>query len=210
MRGTVQVFVEGGGSGNTQQHSDFRHGWSTFLSELRIIAQDNGYESLKIVRGKGRAMTFESFKKHKKKSPDDLCVLLVDSETSAPFTTNVWDIVRNHEGDGWQKPAWATEQHLYLMAHFVETWLLTDQEALRTFFRKGFNAKPLPTTDLENRSKGDVNKALHEATKNAQRGAYRHGQAHEIIELVCPERVKTLSHGKRLFEEMNQLLTKRT
>jgi len=206
LKRTVQVFIEGGGDGNSRQHSNFRQGWSKFLSELRTIAQSNGYDALKIIRGGGRGRAFKSFKNHRKSLPNDLCVLLVDSETLAPITTNVWDIVKNRKGDGWEKPNWANEKHLYLMAHMVETWLLTDQEALQAFFRNGFNANPLPTTDLENRPTQDINRALQAATKNAQRGAYRHGQSHEIIELVRPERVKTLPHGNRLFEKMEELL----
>ena len=92
------------------------------------------------------------------------------------------------------------------MTHFVETWLLTDHDALVRFFKRGFAAKYLPTTELEERSKDDVEKALKKATKDCQRGCYRHGQAHEVIEKVAPEKVKTLFHGSRLFEEMDKLI----
>jgi len=199
------VFVEGGAKGRTE-NSDFRRGWGTFLSELRNVAQVHGYHTLSIVRGFGRKETFESFKNHKIRCPEDLCILLVDSETSAPSNVPVWDVVKNRKDDGWQRPTWATERHLYLMAHMVETWLLTDQEALQLFFKRGFDASRLPTTNLETRSKRDVDDALERATKTAQRGSYRHGQAHEIIEIVRPEKVKTLYHGKRLFEKMDELI----
>jgi len=45
------------------------------------------------------------------------------------------------------------------MVHFVETWLLTDQEALEKFFRGGLNLKTLPTTNLEARSKKEIEDA---------------------------------------------------
>lgn len=92
------------------------------------------------------------------------------------------------------------------MVHFVETWLLTDQDALERFFKKGFKRKPLPTTNLEGRSKDEIEQALKRATQNSKKGAYKHGQAHEIIELVRPERVKTLSHGQRLFDTLGELI----
>lgn len=114
--------------------------------------------------------------------------------------------MKNRKGDGWSRPSWATDRHLYLMTHFVETWLLTDHDALVRFFKRGFAAKYLPTTKLEERSKDDVEKALKKATKDCQRGCYRHGQAHEVIEKVAPEKVKTLFHGSRLFEEMDKLI----
>ena len=133
-------------------------------------------------------------------------MLLVDAEMIVPTNSKVWDIVAQREGDKWQRPDWAKEEHLYLMVAFVETWLLTDQEALATFFKRGFNPKPLPTTDLENRSKDDVENVLKRATKDCKNGPYRHGQAHEVIEYMCPEKVQSLSHGKRLFESLSNLI----
>ncbi len=205
MKRRVRIYVEGGATGRTAD-ADFRRGWGRFLSELRDLAQANGYHTLEIVRGKDRAATFKRFKDYRNEFPNDLCVLLVDAETDAPSSVPVWEVVRNRPGDGWQRPNWASERHLYLMAHFVETWLLTDQDALQSFFRKGFDARGLPKTNLETRSKNDVNHALERATRNAQRGSYKHGQAHEVIEIVRPEKVKALYHGKRLFEKMDELI----
>jgi hypothetical protein len=92
------------------------------------------------------------------------------------------------------------------MVHFVETWLLTDQDALKRFFKGGFNPKPLPTMNLEARSKGEIDQALKKATEGSSRGPYRHGQANEIIELVSPDRVRTLLHGERLFVSLKTLI----
>ena len=39
------------------------------------------------------------------------------------------------------------------MVYFVETWLLTDQDALQKYFKQGFKQGLLPTTNLEARSK---------------------------------------------------------
>jgi hypothetical protein len=158
------------------------------------------------VRGKGRARTFDSFSKHNMGHPDDLCVLLVDAETVVPQNNHVWDVVARRAEDRWQRPPWATENHLYLMVHFVETWLLADQDALQTFFGRDFNRRPLPTTDLESRSKDEIETALHKATKDSSKGAYRHGQAHEIIGIIKPERVKQLWHGRRLFHSLSNLI----
>ena len=201
MKRHVRVYVEGGAEGKTAD-SDFRRGWKKFLLELHELARDNGYHSLEIVRGKGRARTFSLFAKHKNSYPQDLCVLLADSETAVPAGADVWSIVANRPGDKWQRPAWATEKHLYLMVHFVETWLLTDQDALQQYFKKAFKKDPLPKSNLEARSKADIEAALKKATN----GAYRHGQAHEVIELVDPDCVKTLHHGNRLFTTLSKFI----
>lgn len=199
----VRVYIEGGATGKTAD-SDFRRGWKQFLSGLHELAREHGYHSLEIVRGKARGNAFNLFVKHKEIRPHDLLVLLADSETTVPSNTNVWKIVRDR--DKWQKPVWATDRHLYLMVHFVETWLLTDQEALKQFFKQGLNLKALPTSNLEDRSKMEIEKALKQATKETKKGPYTHGQAHEIIALVNPENVKTLMHGKRLFTTLRKLI----
>jgi len=201
----VRVYIEGGAEGKTAD-SDFRRGWKKFLTELHETARTNGYHSLEVVRGKGRDNAFHRFKTHIKECPNDLCVLLADSETEVPEGTHVWDIVAQRKGDKWQRPGWVSERHLYLMVVFVETWLLTDPEALQAFFKKDFDARSLPTTNLEERSKDDVERALKQATEKCKNGPYRHGQAHEIIEIVRPERVRTLRHGLRLFEELDNLI----
>ena len=201
----VRVYIEGGAEGKTADN-DFRRGWKKFLHKLHVLAMKSGYQSLEVVRGKGRSEAFRGFCKYRIHHPNDLCVLLVDAEKVVPNGANVWDIVRQREGDGWQRPDWAKEDHLYLMVAFVETWLLTDQEALAIFFKSGFNPKCLPTTNLEIRSKNDIENALKKATKNCKNGPYSHGQAHEIIEFMCPEKVQCLCHRKRLFETLKNLI----
>lgn len=205
MSRSVRVYIEGGATGRIAD-STFRYGWKRFLNELHVLARENGYHSLEVVRGKGRARTFDRFTKYNKRFPQDLCVLLVDAETAVPKGARIWDIVANRKGDNWKRPPWATEKHLFLMVHFVETWLLTDQNALQQFFKRGLDLKPLPTTNLEARSKQEIEAALKKATQLSSKGAYKHGQAHEIIGTVAPERVKTLTHGQRLFSCLSSLI----
>lgn len=205
MKKHVRVYIEGGAKGRTDD-SDFRHGWKNFLIELHVLARNNDYQSLEVVRGKGRRETFDRFRKYQAEHENDLRVLLVDAETAVPEGSRVWDIVAHREGDKWQRPPWATERHLYLMVHFVETWLLTDQNALQNFFKQGFISRRLPTTNLEGRSKQDIIQALKAATRGSSKGSYRHSHAHKIIETVCPDRVRTLNHGRRLFETLGGLI----
>jgi len=203
VRRHVRIYIEGGAEGRTAD-SDFRRGWKKFLIEIHELARDQGYHSLEVVRGKGRGNAFSRFAKHKNDCPDDLCVLLADSEVAVPANANVWKVVATR--DKWEQPSWATDRHLYLMVHFVETWLLTDQDALQEFFNGNLNLKVLPTTNLESRSKKDIEDALGRATRNTKKGPYRHGQAHEIMEIVSPTRVKTLQHGNRLFASLSRLI----
>ena len=209
VRSCIRVYVEGGAQGKTAD-SDFRRGWKKFLNELHELARANGYHSLEVVRGKGRSTTFRRFTRHKTAHSNDLCVLLVDAETAVQEHTDVWDVIARRTEDHWQRPSWATQSYLYLMVQFVETWLLTDQDALQKFFGRDFNRTHLPTTNLEARSKGEIERALDKATRNSSKGPYRHGQAHEIIGIVDPDKVKTLRHGRRLFDSLGDLIRNET
>lgn len=183
VRKHVRVYIEGGAEGKTADN-DFRRGWKKFLRELHELARENGYQSLEPVRGKGRGNAFKKFKDHRMKYPNDLCVLLVDSETHVPDDALVWNVVAQREGDKWVRPEWACEAHLYLMVEMAETWLLTDQEALQNFFdtryEKNFKVRDLPATNLEGRSKSEIDAVLEKATQKCKKGSYQHGQAHEI------------------------------
>lgn len=55
---------------------------------------------------------------------------------------------------------------------------------------------------LESRSKSEIEQALKKATANA----YQHGDSHFVLEYVHPDRVKTLSHGSRLFDTLSSLI----
>jgi hypothetical protein len=201
------LYIEGGAEGRASD-SDFRRGWKIFLNELHQLARQMNFDSLEVVRGKGRANAYNMFKSSKTTHPYDLCVLLVDSEMEVAPGRHVWEVVAQRQGDHWKRPQWAHSDHLFLMVQMVETWLLTDHDALRSFFKeRGFETRHLPTTDLENRSKDDINEALRKATKSTGKGPYRHGQAHEILEYVRPDRVKTLTHAKRLFDTMERMIS---
>jgi hypothetical protein len=203
----VRVYIEGGAEGRIADN-EFRQNWKKFLSELHETARNTGnYHKLDVIRLKGRSNAFDRFKKAKIEFPDDLCVLLVDSETVVlPLNKSVWDVVKQRKEDNWDRPDWATEKHLYLMVPFLETWLLTDPEALGRFFKRGFESKDLPTNNLESRSKDDIDAALKKATRNSK-VKYRHGLGNIIIGDVHPDNVKTLHHGKRLFDCLSELIT---
>jgi Domain of unknown function (DUF4276) len=205
VKRSVRVYIEGGATGSTAD-SDFRRGWKKFLNELHELARNQGFHRLDVVRGKGRSNTYNSFCAHKIKYSEDLCVLLVDSETSVLEYEKLWDVVKKREGDQWERPHWATESHIYFMVPFVEAWLLTDHDALKSFFGQKFDLTAIPTTDLENRTKIDIERALKKATSKTKKGSYRHGDSHSIIENTRPEKVKTLRHGRRLFESLGALI----
>lgn len=208
MKGYVRLYIEGGAEGR-EAGSLFRRGWRLFLKELDQLARDSGYEKLDIVRGRGRADAYKGFVRYSARFPGDLPVLLVDSEVLVPAGTRLWDLVARNPADRWARPPWATERHIYFMAHSVETWLLTDHDALAQFYKRDFNPDALPTVNLEGRSKKEIFEALKRATQKSKSRRYEHSHAFEIMEHLRPDRVKTLFHGNRLFEELPKLIAGR-
>lgn len=116
----VRLYIEGGAEGRVS-NGDFRRCWKIFLNEIHLLARQHGFHSLEVVRGKGRSNTYHKFTKHHSVYPDDLCAILVDAETAVPDGSCLWDIVKNRQGDKWERPTWATESHLYFMVHYLET-----------------------------------------------------------------------------------------
>jgi hypothetical protein len=204
----VRLYVEGGAVGRDAD-ADFRRGWKAFLREIHALARENGYQSLEIVRGGGRADTFRRFLRHQEEFPEDLCALVVDSECRVADGAGPWAVVREREGDGWRKPDWGRSEHLFLMVQMLETWLVTDPQAFTRVFKRGFDASRLPPLQgLESRSKDFINRAIDAATRDCGR-RYTHGQSHLVLEFVDPARVRLLTHGARLFDKLAERITGR-
>lgn len=207
---SVRIYIEGGAPGQ-QRDSLFREGWRKFLTELDSVARKNGYAALHPVRGGSRDATFKSFKLHPSLHPADLGILLVDAEGPIPEGESPWDTARRTPGGAsWSRPSWANAQHLYFMVQATEAWLLTDHDALRAYFGPELRIKHLPSTNLEQRGKAELDEALRRASVGAAKGAYKHGQAHEVLQHVRPERVKTLHHGARFFTGVARLIAEST
>ncbi len=204
----VRVYIEGGSTGK-QADNDFRRGWKKFLDELHRLARAHGYQSLEVIRGRGRRATFDKFENSRETYPHDLCVLLVDSEGPVTPRQHVWDVVSSRKEDQWIKPPWARGRHLYLLVQSIETWLVADPDALQSFFKRGFAPEKLPTTNLEQQSRSKIEQALKAATRHTSKGAYQHADAILIMEKVRPEKVKTLSHGRRLFDNLSKMIQRK-
>ena len=75
------------------------------------------------------------------------------------------------------------------------------------FRRVTWNTPAIFATKLESRPKREIERALEAATRECGKGPYQHGQAHEVMEFVRPERVQSLRHGQRLFAGLGELIT---
>ena len=111
-----------------------------------------------------------------------LLVLLIDSEEPVAEGAPVW--ASSRRGTGLRSPRWAEEAHAYLMVQCVETWLVTDPDALAAHYKQGFKPDKLPKrTNLEDEPKDDVQRKLGEAIGGRDH-VYPHGDSAKLIALV--------------------------
>ena len=111
-----------------------------------------------------------------------------------------WDFLFRQ--DGWLKPPTANEDNVFLMVRTMESWLLSDREALGLFYGNGFNSRVLPSKEnaVETLSKHTMYPALEEATKRSGKGPYSKGtHAFQLIGLIDPGKVSAASPSAKSF-----------
>ncbi len=204
-RAERKLFVEGGDDHHSALAIGCRRGFGKLLEKAGL-----GQRMPRIVACGGRGRAYGQFCTAVKNLEDgDLAVLLVDSE--APVTgASPWDHVKQREGDGWERPDGATDDHLHLMVQCMESWFLADRSAMRTFFGNGYreNALPPPTAKIEDVSRTDIYATLKAATKDTTKGAYGKG-AHSFLLLATlePQLVRAASPwAERFFATLDRLL----
>jgi hypothetical protein len=152
---TVKVFVEGGGDCE-ELRNQCRQAFTTFLSKAGLAGH-----MPRIVPCGSRNSAFEQYLTAK--LYDQTALLLVDSEgpvlldkSDPNFDINdirsyrPWFHMQNRKNvagekvDNWNKPINAKEEDLHFMVQQMETWLLTDVNALKRFYGKQFNENQLP------------------------------------------------------------------
>ena len=95
------------------------------------------------------------------------------------------------------------------MAQTMETWIVSDSEALAGYYGQGFNENALSKrANLEEEPKADVERTLNRATERSGKGRYhkiRH--ASHLLRRTDAERVrKRCPHCRRLFDVVGRMM----
>ena len=91
----------------------------------------------------------------------------------------------------------------------METWLIADGQAFIAYFFPGINRNaPLRDSDLESRSKEDVDDALRNATQPSSKGRYHKGNhSFDLLGEVNPaELERRLPHFCRFMDALESRL----
>lgn len=183
---TMHLYVEGGGDSD-KLHRKCREGFSKFLAKAGLKAN-----MPRIVAAGGRQQAFDGFRHALARG--EPCMLLVDSETAVDPGRTVWEHLRQPSAGGWSKPTSAKDEHCHLMVQCMESWFLADKLALASFFKQGFNEKPLPANPkIDEIAKKTVLVGLENATRQClKRGQYGKG-AHSFEILAAIDSAKVIS-----------------
>lgn len=197
----VKIYAEGGGEGQLYD-TLFRKGWREFFEKANLRGRMPS-----VIRGKGRARTFDLFRTaiiHGK--PDELPLLLVDSEDAVGAGHTVWQHLKIQ--DDWDRPDRAGDDQAFLMVQVMETWFLADREMLRTYFGPEFRENHIPGwPDLESVPKATAFDTLEKATAGCDRKQYRKGKiSFEMLARLDPSKIEiACPHAKKLLDRLRKL-----
>lgn len=152
----------------------------------------------RIVASGGRSAALEDYRVAvEERTRAERSFVLVDSECDVAEGDSVWTHLKRH--DNWDKPRGADERSAFLMVQCMETWLITDVEALAAYFGAGFNKNPLSRwPHLEQVPKSTVLNALRAATRTGK--PYEKGKtSFEALARVRAARVEAACPFARPF-----------
>ena len=196
----VQLYVEGGGEGRSN-HEIFRQGWGSFLRRAGLQGQ-----MPQVIPGGGREQTFDKFSTAlQNQRPDEVIMMLVDSEGPVTAGNNPWQHLR--AWDNWEQPSSARDDSAHLMVQVMETWFLTDRDALRRCFGTALNENYFRQWEnLETVPKDTVLNILAQSTRTCQK-PYRKGSvSFELLGQIDPQTVAAACpHAHNLLDHLRAL-----
>ena len=93
----------------------------------------------------------------------------------------------------------------FFMVQLMEAWFLADRPALETYYGRGLNAGRLPRNpNIEEIPKPDVERGLHDATRQCSKGAYNKGEhAPDMLPRLNPVSIyNTCPNFRRLIDHL--------
>lgn len=185
------IFIEGGGNSRREQ-APLRIGFQKLFEPVLSAARERRIRHRVIVCG-GRSETIKLFLNEIRLQPETKCFLLVDSEEIPLAGISAVDHLAGRDDD---RLRGVDDDMIGMMIAVMESWIVSDQVMLQSYFGPGFRMSSLPAQqNLEAVSKLDICERLANATRDSQKGTYhkqRHGPElignldREILKRRCP------------------------
>ena len=179
---SARVYLEGGGN-SKEGKVRCREGFRKLLEKCGFTGRMPA-----LVACGSRNDAYDDFKTaHANAASDDFICLLVDSEEPVADVEQAWQHVGQGAVDNWVKPSGATEEQLMFMTTSMETWIVTDREALKAHFGPNLNETALPAVqNMEQRDRHAILSALQVASRDCP-GPYAKGpKSFELLGKLNP------------------------
>lgn len=203
MKG-ITIYFEGGG-GTASSKRKLRQGMDVFLEDLKSAARAKSLP-YKIVACGDRNQTYRAFRHACRGDDETAAVLLVDSEESV--SGNTTSLVHLHKRDRWDLSGIA-EEVVHLMIQSMETWIVSDPDALAQYYGRNFRQGILPNLpNIESRSKVEIARLLIRATESTNKNRYHKiKHARHLLQRIDPRKVREHCPScNRLFVEVGKII----
>ena len=183
---STRVYLEGGGD-SKELHIRCREGFRKLLEKCGFTGR---LPSLSACGG--RSATFDAFQmSHATTSDSDYAAMLIDSEEPLEDLEKTWRHLKRY--DRWNRPAGATDEQVLFMTTCMETWIVTDQRTLAEHYGGKLQKSALPAlSDLENRSRREIQEKLTRATRNCANAYAKGRRSFEVLGKLSPAELERL------------------
>jgi hypothetical protein len=133
--------------------------------------------------------------------------MLIDSEDPVANPEKTWDHLMAR--DKWKKPDNCDDENVLFMTTCMETWITSDRDALREYYklRGNFNESPLtPLSEIEGRNRHDIQVGLKEATRNTTQPCSKGENSFKLVGELNPA---VLEEHLVAFRRMKRILDKK-
>lgn len=166
------IFIEGGSADSEELDTECRKGFRNLFEKCGIKKMPR----LKACGSRNQALKY--FKSELDKNRGSVA-LLIDSEDPVQNIDLTWQHLKKR--DGWDKPLGATDEQVFFMATCMETWIVTDREALKAHYGACLQGSELPDQRrIEERTRDIVQDKLMHATRKC-RNAYKKGKHSYVL-----------------------------
>lgn len=180
----ARVYIEGGGD-SKELHARCREGFRRLLENCGFAGR-----LPRLVACGGREATFGDFSTaHANAAKGAYIAMLLDSEVPMNDIEQAWAHLKR--SDGWNRPDNASDEQALLMTTCMETWVISDREALRGHYGICLQESALPAAyDLEARPRDAIQNALLQATRSCKNRYSKGRRSFEILGRLAPATLK--------------------
>lgn len=194
------IYLEGGGDSRDLQIR-CREGFRKLLERCGYVGR-----LPRLVACGGRGAAFDAFKTALASArKGDIVALWIDSEDPLGDVEATWEHLKGRKGDGWDRPAGATNEQVLFMTTCMETWIVADRETLSKHYGADLQESALPALQsLEVRARDAVQSALVNATRRCSNAYTKGKRSFEVLGQLDPatliEHLPSFARVRRILD----------